>query len=157
MPLAGITTILRLWWLQRDQRSVGKMQDTSGRKMMGLLFIGQSSVQTCYPSTILRQARLASITSFAKTTRTNQSMCYLELIGTRTVSKPGSKGEGKRTYPYKLTCVQCKKAKRRPPGSERCYRSIWRCARHPECVLCPAKDRTCFAEHCDLYVGVESE
>ena len=91
-----------------------------------------------------------------QTTRTSQSMCYLELIDTRTVSKPGSKGEGKRTYPYKLTCVQCKKAKRRPPGTDRCYRSVWRCAGHPECVLCPAKDRTCFAEHCDLYLDAES-
>ena len=87
-----------------------------------------------------------------QTTRTNESMCYLELIDTRTVSKPGAKGEGKRTYPYKLACVQCKRAKRRPSGSNRCYRSIWRCAKHPECVLCPAKDRTCFAEHCDLYI-----
>ena len=39
------------------------------------------------------------------TNRTRESMCYLELIGNRKVSKPGSKGGGKRTYPYKLTCV----------------------------------------------------
>ena len=53
----------------------------------------------------------AEIDCAAPTThRTTENMCYLELIGHRTVSKSGAKGEGKRTYPYKLACVQCKKA-----------------------------------------------